>query len=473
MMRGLPSQPIDRNIGAWAAGRHPEERAHDWIYAVAEVLVACALSSLFLPLRLELAFTQVRPFDLFSILLFGVALARLKRLPAPAFWSGLIIVMPYLAWHVISAFTYTTSSGLRETLQIGVVVMFACSVYAVLPVLRFRRIAWLLLFGMTVITAYNVYYHVSMGQWFGWKTLGSSSTGDIKYTFQFLPPVVGLLMLFDRNRAYFYRAAWLVLGVVIVCSGERKALLAYGLISVALATRARLKLAVPALAALVVVGAFISSRIDDGYMSIQLNSITNYSDVDQDRFDMIVRGAGPKSLSDSQRIFAFHVGRGMLEDRWLFGVGTNAYQDRVMQEFSYAPSYVLLGIHGEFWRVLVENGVVGWVLYVSIWLAAVFRLIKTLTWLNRAGAIEPHAVRLIFLLILLPVGFSVAFEAAGTHAFVALLVASFAPELVYYALRGRLGLSRSASGSRTKQRGAFALAFAPELASFERPSTRR
>jgi O-antigen ligase len=164
-------------------------------------------------------------------------------------------------------------------------------------------------------------------------------------------------------------------------------------------------------------------------------SASNYTEAGDESFDMIVRGAGFASLSDSQRVFAFHVGSEMLEERWLLGVGTNAYRSRVLEAYGYAPDYVLLSIHGEFWRVLVENGAIGLLLYGLIWLAAVYRLIKMLAWLNRIGVIDSRTARMLFLLILLPMGFSVAFEAAGTHAFVALLVASYSPEILYYAFR--------------------------------------
>jgi hypothetical protein len=323
-----------------------------------------------------------------------------------------------------------------------IVSLFAFSTYALLPVIRYRRLVPILFLGMTAITAYNIYWHVSRGMWFGWKHLGSWSTSDIKYTFEFLPPIIGLLILFGRGRlAYVYWALWIAFGVIIVFSGERKALLAYGLLTAALLTRARAHFAIPVLVATYFGVTWISSQLDRGYLSQQLSSIANYTPGQASSFDMIVRGAGPASQSDAQRIFAFHVGGELLKDKWLTGVGTNAYQDYVWRNYSYAPPTLLLGIHGEFWRVLVENGILGLILYTAIWVAAAWRLVKELTWLAGWRAITPYAGRLLFLILMIPAGFSIAFEAPGTHAFIALFLISFSPELVRYGLREHLRLA--------------------------------
>ena len=70
-----------------------------------------------------------------------------------------------------------------------------------------------------------------------------------------------------------------------------------------------------------------------------------------------------ESLSNAQRVFATKIGLELFLQSPITGVGTNVYQEIVRAQFSYLPPVMVNSIHSEFLRVLVENGVVGLLLF--------------------------------------------------------------------------------------------------------------
>src|SRR3546814_20297170 len=83
---------------------------------------------------------------------------------------------------------------------------------------------------------FNIGWHISHGYWSGWKRLH-----DPKAAFTFLPMVLGVFMVFaSAERRRLYWVLWGAVGIGIVFSGARKAMLIYGLLSVPLLGRGSL-----------------------------------------------------------------------------------------------------------------------------------------------------------------------------------------------------------------------------------------
>jgi hypothetical protein len=116
------------------------------------------------------------------------------------------------------------------------------------------------------------------------------------------------------------------------------------------------------------------------------------------------------------------------------GVGTNQFKNIIDTDFSGLPDELRLGIHGEFQRILTENGIIGLSLYILIWIAAWLRLSRTLSWAFSHGLIGATQARLLPLVLLVPCAFYVGTEASGTRAFVTLTLVSLLPELTRHGL---------------------------------------
>ena len=87
-------------------------------------LLAVAVLSLMLPIRMETGFVLVRPFEfLIALGILGwplIAARRGVRVPV-----GLLLLLPYFLWHVASATVGGPRNAAREGLQVLVVILFA------------------------------------------------------------------------------------------------------------------------------------------------------------------------------------------------------------------------------------------------------------------------------------------------------------------------------------------------------------
>jgi O-antigen ligase len=130
-----------------------------------------------------------------------------------------------------------------------------------------------------------------------------------------------------------------------------------------------------------------------------------------------------ESLSNAQRVFATKIGFELLLRSPITGVGTNAYQEIVRARFSYLPPVMMNSIHSEFLRVLVENGVVGLLLFclplirvVSFILVSKARIMLPLVW---NGCVLFVAGSLIL----------ISMESSGTKLLVLYVLAGILPDL--------------------------------------------
>jgi len=389
-------------------------------------IISLAILSLFLPLRLTIGPVLLRPFEILVLLLCVVTIAIAPRLPVrPRPVAGFYLFCMSAAWHGLSAFTVSPENGIRELLQIAVIVVFGWCVVALLPILNLKRIGMYLLFGMTAVTVWSIVWHLQHGFTTGWKRLL-----DPKTTFTFLPAALGCAMMFaNQNRKRLYFGLWLLLGMVIVLSGERKALVIYVLITGALLARGRFSL-VPILIVGAAAGASLAFlAAGNAYLSTQLQSFIDPLNV-RNNFDAVVRGVTPLSFSNSQRLFAMELGKQLIAENPIIGIGTNGYVDRLAQQFSYVPKFLRVGIHGEPLRVLVENGVVGLTLYLSFWIVSIGATLKSCRQLAFAWSFPSNAALTLFTMLVTPAAFYSLFEGGGTHMFMVGLLVSLYPALL-------------------------------------------
>ncbi|TIP85486.1 MAG: hypothetical protein E5X63_14755 [Mesorhizobium sp.] len=393
-------------------------------------LLTFAVLSLFLPIRLETGLVLLRPFELIALLtlLIGLATGRWRRL---AFSAGFLLLLPFLGWHMVSAFSVDAENGLRELLQMSAVGAFAFALAQEASRVDTHKAVNILLFGMVLILAYTITWHVAHGYLVGWKQLV-----DPKLAFTFLPiALAGLLIFSNRAKRRTLWLAWAGILPLLVLSGERKAFLIYLFLTAALLMRGRLAAIVPAIA-VGFVGLFVlATTVENSYVGKQLQTILHPLSMGQYEYLAATGKYAPGDTpSNVQRAFAFTLSRQLISEHPLMGVGTNQFKNIIDTDFSGLPDELRLGIHGEFQRILTENGIIGLSLYLLIWIAAWFRLSRTLSWALSHGLIGAAQARLLPLVLLVPCAFYVGTEASGTRAFVTLILVSLLPELTRHGL---------------------------------------
>ena len=415
-------------------------------------LLPIALLSLFTAAKTSVGGVQVRPFELFVVLMVLITVLAAPRIRLKI-TSGFLLLIPFFTWHVISAFMYGTSNGIREGLQIVVMVSFALAISINLERIDSRAASRLMVAGLVLVMVYNIGWHIIvLDAWYGWKKLINP-----KAVFGYMPAALGALLIFapvEKRRLY-----WLLWGgllIIVLMSGERKALLIYGFISALILARGRIAAFVPAIGAGVLLLFLIMNVFAGDTFAKQLQTVFNPFSA-AGSVSSIAAGATPDSLSNAQRVFAWNFAQHLIAEKPVLGIGTNAYEDIVVARYSYLPSYLLLGIHGEFLRVTTENGIIGLAFYVLIWIAAAVRLRRVVQYFYRQREIsQMQCAVLPFVLMTSPFMY-LALDASGTPSFAVLVIISLMPELTHHALRERV--RRRRSSERFRKEGAGYLGF--------------
>jgi hypothetical protein len=179
----------------------------------------------------------------------------------------------------------------------------------------------------------------------------------------------------------------------------------------------------------------LSTVIENPYLQRQIRTLVEPGGTGNYEY-VLATGRYPPgdTPSDVQRAFSLHVSRQMFAEHPLAGVGTNQYEVIVGETYPNAPQELRLEIHGEFQRILTENGLVGFSLYVLIWAAAWARLSRVLRGAVGRGRLTSTQGRVLPLLLFIPLALFVGTEASGTRAFVGAILISLLPELVAGAL---------------------------------------
>ena len=393
-------------------------------------VLALAVLSLLTGWDLHTGFSKLRPFDplaagLLLYVLFHGDLRRQLRLPI-----GFLLALPFLYIHVLSAFVMgDVENGFRETLQVGVLVAFALAAGFMIGRIQFDRFTRYMIIGLAAIMIVSIAWHVSQGYLTGWKRLD-----EPKLVFTILPLFLGVRLAVKEKTSSHRIWLWLAwggVGAAVFFSGERKALLAFGVMSALLIGGGRVLHTAAVAGAAGVALVIAASVMEEGYLTRQLQTITQPG-VGEPAYDLQkhVAGIHPRSISNAQRAFAFDRGMELFQEHPIFGVGTNVYKDIIDKEYGYLPDYLTLAIHGEFFRTLVENGVVGFLAYSLIWGASLYRSVRLTGAVRRTYELSPVRYRLLLAVIFIPFLTICTFEASGSEAMLILLLVSLAPDFI-------------------------------------------
>ena len=378
-------------------------------------------------IRLD-AFSVVVP--LMCVVLVAQLLAR-KTIRVP---TGLLLLVPFALVHILSALGVSTSNGVREGLQMAVVFAFllaVCNIKDPCP----RGWLWrFLVLGTCALLIYNVVWHINEGYLSGWKRLD-----DLKHTLLFATFFVAVWFAQRRFRAHTPLVVLFgILGGIILISGERKALLLYVIAFASMMSVINLRTAVIMLVAPLIIGALTLSVFMDEYVSRQIDSLFLSADYTPD--------GKPTSMSNEQRTFAFETGTQLFSQSPIVGIGTNSYEDVIERLYPFHPAYLRTSIHGDFFRVLVENGLVGFIAYLSVWILAIVRTWRFAAIIGKSelvGAIALTRQQYLFVsfqFLILALALC-GLESSGTRSLVLLGLVSMWPDLSRIAVLQKLASS--------------------------------
>jgi hypothetical protein len=409
-------------------------------------LLPLAVLTNLIPLRARVGGLLVRPFEFLTLLaLLAIVLHMNRReLASVPVRRGVLLLLPYYSWHIFCAAPGGATNVFRELAQMVIMVMFAMCLSWGAPRLDFRTIGRIMTWGMGVILAGVAIWHMSHGIITGWKTFA-----EPRLSFVFFPVGLALYILFGdprRNRRLWI--LWFGILPLVLLSGERKAVMIHLFLTMLLLVRKKNILLLPIVMVLIVgsIGG-LAVTLNNPYINQQIRTVLN-PQATGDYESVIATGhiAEGDTPSNAQRAFAAKVGLDLFRDNPVAGIGTNAYFDYIADHFWYMPPELRISIHGEFLRILVENGVIGILLYALVWIASWMRVRRAARSAVRTGLMTLRQARIYPYVIFMPTALFVGTEASGSRAFIALCVISLLPDLQRFFLKSRLGVPVAPAG---------------------------
>jgi hypothetical protein len=364
-----------------------------------DVLFGATIASLFSGIHHSFGSVKVQLSDLIAIstiffaVLKGFSAPRVSRLV-------LLVLLAYLLDYLTSAIFVKLSMAAVKTLQFALVLSFLFAVFGYYRTHSSDRLLIVATILMMVILVVNIGWHVMHGSIVGWKRLNEPKTIFI------LMPLV-LILLFDRFPRFWRPprslCAVLLSVAIIFLSGERKAYIFAPLVLLIwIEPRKIWRYAILPIAAIPLL--WIAGSVDQtGYLHRQLTSLQvlmSGNSTEQMSDSQLIDQNRPTTLSNAERVFTNRLAAAKWRRKPILGIGTDAFELQMKQDTSI-PEEFRLGIHGEFFRALYENGIVGLQLYIAVWISAFASLL--IMWLpsSRAGGVSLNKIKLLSLVMLL------------------------------------------------------------------------
>jgi len=364
-----------------------------------DVLFGATIASLFSGINHVFGSVKIQLSDILAIV--TIFLAVLKGIASPRVSRiTLITLLAYVLDYLLSALFVKLSMAAAKIAEFGIVFSFLFAVFGYYRTRSSERLLIISSVFISLILCANVGWHLAHGYYVGWKHLNEPKT-----IFILLPML--LILLFNRF-PHFWKpplplCAVCVAAVIIFLSGERKAyIFAPIAFLVWIGPRKVWRYAVIPIAALPILW-FAGASDQNSYLHRQVTSLQVLlsSEVTQDMSEsQLMDASRPTTLSNAERVFTNRHAAAMWEKRPLLGIGTDAFEIWIQQEADI-PVEFRLGIHGEFYRALYENGIVGLELYAAIWIVSFGCIVMMRPLTNTAGAPALNKIKFLSLVMFL------------------------------------------------------------------------
>ena len=284
-----------------------------------------------------------------------VALTQWQRIFSPRGMQ--IAASPALALfmcvHIGLAFYTSPGQGFYRLAQMAAAYAFIVPFvvcYSQRPMKQFFKYSAILI---GVLMVGTIGWHVTHKHLVTWKYLW-----DTKTAYSLLPFMALAFVTSKSHAARLYGPLLLgVVAVIILLSGERKAYILLG-VSLLLMANPRNPLTYLAPMAMLIIGPLAAAIDTSGYVTRQIGTLTGFA-----------HGDVVQTLSNQQREWQYQYIMELSHQHPLIGLGTGSYVTTMVGTYASSNSPIIrpgIGVHGEFLRVLVENGVTGMIPWIIL-----------------------------------------------------------------------------------------------------------
>ena len=278
-----------------------------------------------------------------------------------------------------------------------------------------------------IVILYVIVWHIYNGYFVGWKSLADTRIAFTFFTVIFF--IYNKIHNKENNLTFIIYSSILLL--ILIFSGERKAIAIFIFLFILNYFRG---LGIKSLLILFII--YFSFSMSTSYISnpyIKDKFDTTLNIMNTGNFNYVLQTgtiSEEDTFSNAQRAFSIDISKKLFVENPLFGIGTNNYINFVNRNYSFLPEFMRLGIHGEFQRILIENGIFGLILYLFVWFKSLSRFKSQLRSLIDIKLLSYNQSRFILYSIYLSTLFYVGTEASSLRSFILLGIISILPDLV-------------------------------------------
>ena len=389
------------------------------------VLITILFLALFSNIRYQTNFAVIRLFDiltiLFAIYIFIKDHNKIKLI------SGLTYLLPFFFIHIILSLNINFNNFLREFSQIFIIVLFLYILIKSKNEINYKDLLKNLLWVFISILSFVIIWHLNKGISVGWKLLP-----DTRIVYSIIT-----ILFFIYSKIYFknfdfkFYIFLIILFSILLFSGERKAIAIFiFLFSLSYFRGLGIK-SIIILFVIYLIFSLSVNKISNPYIQDKVQTTLNI--MNTGNFNYVLE-TGKISEGDTwsnvQRNFSLEISKELILRNLLLGIGTNKYVIIVEDDYSYLPDQMKEGIHGEFQRVIVENGIIGFLLYLFIWVKSWIRFKLELNKSVHLKFISKEQYQYLIYSIYLPIIFYVGTEASSTRSFILLGLISILPDII-------------------------------------------
>jgi len=279
-----------------------------------------------------------------------------------------VLATAYVADATVTAFMVSRSAGIARTIQFCITAIALLGLYAYAQAAK-RDDAAFLLKGVGIvcsgIAVHLIVWHLLNNHYVTWKYLS-----DTKLILSLsLIPLFGLEDWIKGKARWLFPAALLLAFVVILLSGERKALMLFCILFALCRLPIALKLGLAGTIALLTVMILLD---DSGYIHRQLASASHDYSAASTRYFFTVQAIYDQS--DLIREFVNRNTGRLFVQHPVMGLGATGYWSWAIK--TYGPTGFAMNVHGEYHRVPVEGGLVGIAIAIGFLGLATWRALR-------------------------------------------------------------------------------------------------
>ena len=396
-------------------------------------ILSILVLSLFIHLRFEVTTFIVRPFDILTVLFFIYIYSTKNKTSDQKLSSGFFYLLPFFFIHFASALTIGGQNFLKEFFQIILLILFAFTLSHSINKINYKKFIIYLLQGALCIMTFSIFWHLYNGYLVGWKQLS-----DTRIIFTILSILIFTYLNLYEKKVKNLMILLFIFSVLILFSGERKALgIFLFLLSMHYSDGKILKIIFISTLGIFLI-AIVVYLSNNSYIQTQFNSILNILDSGNIEYALDTGELSEKdTFSGLQRAFVFNVSKTYFLENPFFGVGTNNFINLLINDYFNYPKIFKAGIHNEFQRVLVENGLFGLIFYLFIWFKSWTRTKNITNTALEYGLMNGLQYIFCKYSVYLALIFYVGTEASSLRSFVILILISLLPDYLKYHLSNK------------------------------------